>query len=109
MNKTAIQFWEDPATIVEGFLKKKFHIEYEDTKYLHQTIFLDFTNLPVQDHGRMWMFVIKGDDYIEKKRVYGEIVKEIYHIFIPFLQREYGYEPEVVLIDSEQHVYGSVF
>jgi hypothetical protein len=89
----------------EGFLNKKFHIEYEDTKYLHQTIYLEFINLHVQGHGRMWMFVIKCDDYIENKSIYCKIVKEIHDIFVPFLQKEYGYVPEVILVDSEENVY----
>ncbi|OOE14040.1 hypothetical protein [Fictibacillus arsenicus] len=105
MNKRDIRFWEVPATFDEGFLKKKFHIEYEDTTYLHRTLYLEFTNLSVQGHGRMWMFVIKCDDYLENKIIYGEIVKEIHNLFIPFLQREYDYVPGVVLVDSEHNVY----
>jgi hypothetical protein len=109
VNKRDILFWEDPATFDEGFLKKKFHIEYEDTRYLDRTLCLEFINLSVQGHGRMWMFVIKCDDYLENKFIYGEIVKEIYHLFIPFLQREYDYEPGVVLVDSVHHVYAHAF
>jgi hypothetical protein len=109
MNKRDIRFWEDPATLNEGFLKKKFHIEYEDTTYLQRTLCLEFINLSVQGYGRMWLFVIKCDDYLENKIIYGEIVKEIHQLFIPFLQNEYDYEPGVVLVDSDHNVYGRAF
>jgi hypothetical protein len=108
MIRRGIRFWEDPATIKEGFLKKEFHIEYEDTTYLHQTIYLEFINLPVQDYGRVWMFVVKCDDFINNKNIYGKIVKEIHDIFVPFLQKEYGYVPDVVLVDSEYNVYRTI-
>jgi hypothetical protein len=55
------------------------------------------------------MFVIKCDDYLKYKIIYGEIVKEIHQLFIPFLQNECDYEPGVVLVDSEQNVYGRAF
>ncbi|MDR7074169.1 hypothetical protein [Fictibacillus barbaricus] len=57
----------------------------------------------------MLIFLVKCDDYYENKSIYGEIVKEVYHLFIPFLQREYDYVPGVVLIDSEHNVYGRAF
>ncbi|MBS4199336.1 hypothetical protein KHA93_06685 [Bacillus sp. FJAT-49732] len=86
-------------------MKEKFQIEFKDNHYLHKTISLDLINKPVQNMGRMWIFVVKSDDYVANRRIYGEVVREIHDRIVPFLQKEYNYEPQACLIDSEHKVY----
>lgn len=109
MSKKGIKFWENPDTYGKGIMEKKFYIEYPDNMYFHRTIFLEFININVKNHGKMWMYVVKSDDYKKNRLVYGEIVKVIHDMFVSVLQMEYDYDlnQEVILIDWNQNVYGN--
>ncbi|MCM3655337.1 hypothetical protein [Metabacillus litoralis] len=91
-NINGVRFREFPETLEKPLLEKRFDIQYMDNTYLYKTIFLDFINLPVKGHGRMWIFVVKNLESVEEYKVnsicYGEIVGEVHNRLIPYLQQK---------------------
>jgi hypothetical protein len=100
-----------------NLVDKIFEIEYLDNVYLHKLVCLDFINIKVKgrerkygmkfkkDYGQQWMFVVKDNDFVENRKMYGEVACLIHDKIGDFLVKEYGYKPGLILMDSMDKVY----
>ncbi|ETI67256.1 hypothetical protein [Neobacillus vireti] len=108
----------DETKAIPNLTEKRFEIEYLDNVYLNKVVCIDIINIPVKghqwkygikrlkDYGRMWMYVIKHNDFAENRKKYGEVCNLIHDKIGVYLQKEYGLNPVgSFIIDSMDKVY----
>jgi hypothetical protein len=108
----------DETKALTNLQEKRFQVEYLDHVYLNKLVCIDIINIPVKgherkygfkrlkDYGRMWMYVIKHNDYDENREKYGEVCSIIHEKIGEFLEKEYGLSPVgTFIIDSIDRVF----
>jgi hypothetical protein len=108
----------DETKSLHNLFEKRFEIEYLDLVYLNKLVCIDIINIPVkghvrkygfkrlQDYGRMWMYVVKHNDFVENRTKYGEVCSLIHEKISMYLKEEYGFPPTgKFIIDSMDKVY----